>query len=201
MFFANYCLKSFKGHCAACHSNPECYQRIMENGILAGRSAIKKYRPHIIGAALAILLFVAVQCFTTAFNRHTRKERDLENLKGQVRLLEQNKREQTQKRQALAHVKAFIHRAKTLGLERHKWEHYDVNIEERVYFYEAMRILTQTANSESCYFNPISLNIKKVEGLDPTASGPPQASTGSGNDPQGEDLLLSLKGTFVVRKK
>ncbi len=173
----------------------------MENGILAERSAIKKFGPHIIAVGLGILLIVAAQYFTTAFNRHTQNERNLESLDRQVRLLEQNKREQTQKRRTLAHAKKFINRAKAFGLERHKWEHYDVNIEERVYFYEAMRILTQTANSESCYFNPISLNIKKVEGPDPTASGQTQTTTGPENDQQGGDLLLSLKGTFVVRQR
>jgi len=144
---------------------------------------------------------VAAQFFTAAFNRHSQNEQNLESLDRQIRLLEQNKREQAQKRRTLAHAKKFINRAKAFGLERHKWEHYDVNIEESVYFHEAMRILTQTANSESCYFNPISLNIKKGEGADPTVSGQAQTTAGSENDKKGGDLLLSLKGTFVVRQR
>ena len=179
----------------------DCYQRTMENGILAGRSAIKKYQPHITGVALAILLFVAIQFFTTAFNRHTRNARDLENLDGQVSWLEQNKKEQTQKRRTLAHVKKFINRAELFGLERHKWETYDIDIEKQLYLHEARRILTQTANSKSFYFHPILLNIKKIEEPTPMAPGQTRAIAGSGKDQQRGDLLLSLKGTFVVRQR
>ncbi len=144
---------------------------------------------------------MAAQLFTTAFNRHTQNERNLENLDYQVRVLKQNKREQAQKRRTLAYVKKFIDRAKVFGLERQKWEHYDVNIEESLHFYEARRILTQTANSGSCYFKPISLEIKKVEKQ--TSQSPAQAKTNvdKGKDEQRGDVLLSLKGTFVVRQR
>lgn len=144
---------------------------------------------------------MAAQFFTTAFNRHTQNERNLEDVECQVRLLKQNKREQAQKRRALAHVNKFINRAKVFGLERHKWENYDVNIEERLYFHEAKRILTQTANSKSCYFNPISLNIKKVGEPALMTSGQAQANADSGKEQKRGDLLLSLKGTFVVRQR
>ena len=153
------------------------------------------------GAALAILLFVAVQFFINAFNEHSRKERDLEDLDCQVRWFEENRREQAQKRRAMAQVKGFIRRARAFGLERHHWEHYDVNIEERLYFHEAKRILTQTANSESCYFHPISLNIKKIKDPATTNSGQAGTIANSGKDKQQGDLLLSLKGTFVVKQR
>ena len=144
---------------------------------------------------------MAAQFFTSAFNRYTQNERNLENLDCQIRLLKQNKREQAKKRRTLAYVKQFIHRAKVFGLERNKWEHYDVNIEEMLYFHEARRILTQTANSESCYFNPISLEIKKLEKQAPQISGQEKTSADKGKDLQHGDVLLNLKGTFVVRKK
>ena len=153
------------------------------------------------GAALAILLFVAVQFFISAFNEHAQKERDLEDLDCQVRWFEENRREQAQKRRALAQVKEFIHRARTFGLERHHWEHYDVNIEERLYFHEAKRILTQTATSGSCYFHPISLDIKKIKDPATMKSGQAGTTANSGKDKQQGDLLLSLKGTFVVKQR
>ncbi len=125
----------------------------------------------------------------------------MENLERQVRLLEQNKREQAAKRRTLAYVKKFVKRAKASGLEQNKWEHYDVNIEEQMFFHEARNILTQTANSESCYFNPISLSIKKVEGTNPETSEKTQTSADLKRDNQKGDLLLSLKGMFVVRQR
>ncbi len=127
--------------------------------------------------------------------------RNLKNIELQICLLEQNKREQAKNRRIIARVKEFVSQAKALGLEENKWDHYDVSIEEQVYFHDARRILTQTANSRSCYFNPISLDIKRVEEPDQTPSGMAKASPGSESEQEKGDIFLRLKGTFFVRQR
>ncbi len=165
------------------------------------RNAINKFLPYIIAATLAIFLFAAALFFETAFNRYTLNVRNLKSIESQICLLEQNKRELEKNRRILVRVKEFVDQAKVFGLEEGKWDYYDVNIEEQVYFHEARSILTQTANSRSCYFNPISLDIKKVEEPSPTSSQTVKASPGSESEQEKGDILLRLKGTFVVRQR
>jgi hypothetical protein len=87
-------------------------------------------------------------------------------------------------------------------VERDRWAYYDVNIEEPVAFADAEQILGQTANSSSYYFKPIMLHVKANIG--PDAKAPPKrASAVSGDSPDTKtgDVLLTLKGAFVVNRR
>jgi hypothetical protein len=143
---------------------------------------------------------VAAHFFLTAYDRYALNERQLKESVRQVRVLKQRREEQARNRRILVRVKRFVDRARALGVERDKWDYYPVQIDEPVSFPEAQKILSQTINTGSYYFNPSMLNIKK--GTEPApGEKKPSAASGDSPDTKAGDISLNLMGQFVVRQK
>jgi len=120
----------------------------------------------------------------------------------QTRLLTEHQRALAQKQSTLNRIKGFVDRARSAGVKRDGWAYYNVNIEEPVPFAEAEQILRQTANSSSYYFKPIMLHVRA--NIEPDVKAPPKtASAVSGDSPDTRtgDVLLTLKGAFVVNRR
>lgn len=99
-------------------------------------------------------------------------------------------------------VKRFVDRAKALGLEPGRWDRYEVIVEEPLTFQEAQDILDQAVSGASYLFHPISLEARKekVEAAVEAKTG--KANDASGDSPRKEgDLILSLRGAFLVRER
>ena len=172
----------------------------LEDGVLTRRSGIKGYLSHILAVVFAILFFISGHFFLTAYDRYARNERRLEKSVRQVRVLQQHREEQARNRRILARVKRFVDRARALGVEKDKWDYYPVQIDEPVSFPNAQKILSQTINTASYYFNPSMLNIRKSTEPEPGEEKPSAASADSPDTRKG-DIFLNLRGQFVVRQR
>ncbi len=106
------------------------------------------------------------------------------------------------KERILERINNFVDKARSLGLERERWAFYDVNIQEPITFPEVEKILAQTANSSSYYFKPLTLHVKTKIKSDNGAKQkkPPSTSADSPETKEG-DILLTLRGAFVVKQK
>ncbi|MBW2195470.1 MAG: hypothetical protein JRF37_07845 [Deltaproteobacteria bacterium] len=159
-------------------------------------------KPSIIGAGLGIFFFIAAHFFLTAYERCALIQDRLGVSIGQARLLKEHQKERTQKKRNLDRANRFVNRARSLGVEGDNWAYYDVNIEEPVSFAEAEKILRQTANSSSYYFKPVRLHVKTWVGSNTKGRRGKQGATfaDSPETKQG-DILLTLRGSFAVRRK
>ena len=120
----------------------------------------------------------------------------------QVRILRQRQREIEREKDVMLRVSNFITEAVSMGLERDRWACYDVNIEESLSFSETEKILNQVANSSSYYFKPSSLHIKSIADKDKKAKQQKRSSTtADSQDAQKGDLVLTLSGGFLVRRR
>lgn len=85
-------------------------------------------------------------------------------------------------------------------MEKDKWDYYPVQINEPVSFSEAKKILSQTLNTDSYYFKPGALNIRKGTNPEP-GEKEPLKETANSPDAEENDISLNLKGHFVVRQR
>jgi len=145
---------------------------------------------------------ISAYFFLTAYNRYILNREKFKVLTKQIRLLKQQQREMKRKESIMVRVNNLINRARSLGLEKERWAFYDVNIEEPVSFPDAEKILTQTANSSSYYFKPVTLHVKTKTESDEKAKTPKPPST-SADSPETKkgDILLTLRGCFLVKQK
>ena len=155
---------------------------------------------HILAVVFAIFFFVSANLFLTAYDRYARNERQLKESVRQVRMMKQRREERARNRRILVRAKRFVDRARALGMERDKWDYYPVQIDEPVSFPEAQKILSQTINTASYYFNPSILNIRKGTKSEPGEEKPSAASADSPDTKEG-DISLNLRGQFVVRQR
>ncbi|MCD6153128.1 MAG: hypothetical protein J7J07_04370 [Syntrophobacterales bacterium] len=164
---------------------------------------IKTIRHHITTAIVAIFFCISAYSFLTVHNNYALRNEKLKALTGEARLLEHNQGEINRKKVLMNRVGTFVNLAVSSGLEKSKWAFYDVDIEDIFTFPEAERIISQTASTASYYFKPVMLHMKtdmesyKETIKDKTFRG---KSADSKLKRQG-DVLLKLKGTFVVRRK
>jgi hypothetical protein len=152
--------------------------------------------------ALVPFFFLSAYFFLTAYKRYALNQETLRATISQAELLTARQKELARKKGILKRIRGFVHRARSAGVEKDKWAYYDVNIEEPVPFEEAEQILGQTANSSSYYFKPIMLHVKTK--IQPAAKAPSrQASAASGDSSETKtgDILLNLKGSFVVNRQ
>jgi len=91
-------------------------------------------------------------------------------------------------------INNFLHNAKSLGLEQNKWAVYNVDIEDAVTFSQMKTILKQCSNSNSHYFRPVSFHIKSLK-----ATGNYEKVPGKTFENESGDILMTLKGAFVVK--
>jgi len=100
----------------------------------------------------------------------------------------------------MVRVNNFINHARSLGLEKHRWAWYDVNIEEPVSFPEAEKILMQTTNTSSYYFKPVTLHVtKKIESDKKAETKKPPSTSADSPETKKGDILLKLRGAFLVK--
>jgi hypothetical protein len=151
---------------------------------------------------LALFFSLSAYFFLTAHKRYALNQNILREAINQAQLLKAQQKELERKKGILNRIHGFVHRARSAGVEKGKWAYYDVNIEEPVPFEEAEQILGQTANSLSYYFKPITLEVKTQ--IQPDAQGPSTttaAASGDSSETKTGDILLNLKGSFVVNRQ
>lgn len=152
--------------------------------------------------ALALFFSLSACFFLTAYKRYALNQETLHATISQAQLLTAHQKELARKQNTLKRIHGFVDRARSAGVQRDRWAYYDVNIEEPVPFAEAEQILRQTANSSSYYFKPILLHVKA--NTEPDAKAPPKkvsAASGDSPDTKTGDVLLTLKGAFVVKRR
>jgi hypothetical protein len=148
------------------------------------------FRQHMISIVMALLLFTTAHFFLAGYDRYVTVREKVEILTWKAGVLKQQKTDVDRKRRILSRVGNFINKGVSLGLEKNKWAVYDVNIEEPFTFPELEHLLGQCTNSSSYYFKPAKFHVK----LPP--SHPPDSPSNKGGD-----MLLTLKGTFLVRHR
>ncbi len=114
----------------------------------------------------------------------------------------QQQSETKHKKQIFLQVKTFLEQAKSLKLEKENWSVYDINITGPVTFLELSQILNQCTNTTSFYFKPITFHVKSAEKpeKDINKKIPPSKQTDSSETKTG-DILLTLRGAFIVREE
>ncbi|MCP3951662.1 MAG: hypothetical protein GY697_05505 [Desulfobacterales bacterium] len=173
--------------------------------------SIKASKLTISAGLLSIFLCGAVFLFLQAYNRFEVNNGKKEALSVRLKVLQQQKREAERKARILAKLNDFVHRAGSFGLEEGGWDVYEVYINEPVTFAEMEQMLNQCTNSADYYFKPISLYAKtgRYPGAGPAVvadekgAGPKEKMPQTSVDLQGGatgDVLLTLKGAFVVRR-
>lgn len=160
------------------------------------------FRPYIIASAMAIVFCISAHFFLTTYREYALNQEKLRYSTIQPQALREYERKQEKQKRIYEQVSKFIDHAGSLGLEKDEWAYYRVNIEESVSFAEAERILRQTANSESYYFKPIMLHMKtRMESGDAITPSTPGPVAADSFDTEKGDLLLTLKGAFMVKPK
>ena len=152
--------------------------------------------------ALALFFSLSAYFFLTAHKKYALNQETLRATVSQAQLLTAHQKELARKEGILKRIHKFVDGARSAGVEKDKWAYYDVNIEEPVPFEEAEQILGQTANSSSYYFKPITLEIKtKIQPDAKVPSTKAAAASGDSSETKTGDILLNLKGSFVVNRQ
>ncbi|OQY14512.1 MAG: hypothetical protein B6I30_00320 [Desulfobacteraceae bacterium 4572_187] len=160
------------------------------------------FRSNITTGILAVLFFVTVVFSLSAYNRYLAGREKVETLTVRLRLMEEQKIQLERKRRILLRVKKFIDKADALGLEESRWATYEVNIAQGIAFFEMEQIVNQCVNTPSYYFRPVSLHTKiNGESDNNENQGKPDLKTTESLEDQVGDVILTLKGAFVVRHK
>ncbi|MBW2095135.1 MAG: hypothetical protein JRI80_09620 [Deltaproteobacteria bacterium] len=157
---------------------------------------------YILSISLAIIVVVAAFLFFGTYGRAQRLHARLAQADRDLRLLSKQQKEMEAKARILARTRSFVQRAQALGLEKERWDTYEVEIKEPVSFPEAREILSQTGNAGSYYFIPLYIHMTRDPSQMKGVSGPEK--TAQGNDASGlkkGDVFMDLKGTFLVRAR
>lgn len=151
---------------------------------------------------LAVILVVAAFLFFSTYGRFQRLHAGLVQDERALRLLSRQQKEMQAKARILARERSFVQKAQALGLVKERWDTYEVELKEPVSFPEAGEILAQTGSAGSYYFIPfylhMSTNLSRMKGGS-GAEKTPRANNASG--PKKGDVLMDLKGTFLVRAR
>ncbi|MBW1726124.1 MAG: hypothetical protein JRF31_02090 [Deltaproteobacteria bacterium] len=165
-------------------------------------SAIKIFRSCVMTGVLVMLLLIGGRFFLTGYKRYVVNQNKKAVLTRRANLLNQQQSERKQKMHHIFRVNRFVNNAKLLGLEKRRWAVYHVDIQDAVTFTEMKRNLMQCTNSASRYFRPVSFHIKSLKATHNNA--------GIGNKNETSemlfknktgDILMTLKGAFVVREE
>jgi hypothetical protein len=148
---------------------------------------------------LSVGLLLALHVALSAYTRCTLAANRLEALTVRQRLFKQQAAELERSYRIWQKVSDFMETIRLAGLVEQNWAVYDVAIEEPLSYAELGQLLSQCAFAENQYFKPISLQIKSVDALAADETGP--AKKPATADAPKADILLSLKGAFLVRQK
>ncbi len=159
---------------------------------------MKKY---LISGVLIIFFSVSSYFFLNTYHRYALNQERLRVTNREARLVKEYQQEMKRKERILAQVDTFVIRAKAFGIEKNRWAYYNVNIQEAVSFPELDGILTQTVNTSSYYFKSVAFYAKRAlePGSGATAKQPRTISASSPETKKG-DILLTLRGAFVVKQ-
>jgi hypothetical protein len=141
---------------------------------------------------LAIALFFSAHGVWNAGERYIQGRQQWHGALKQADTLKQRHRQLIRRKPDVEKLRRFVEHAEAVGLVKDRWAYYPITIDEAVTFSTAEEVLNQTAPSGAYYFKPSLLHMKKnVEKND--------ADRGD-TDGTGKDILLTLKGSFVVRQ-
>ena len=155
---------------------------------------MKIFRSCIMTGLLAVLFLVTGRYFLSAYRSYVAHKEEKAVLVQKVRWLSQLQSEREQKLHSIMKINNFINNAKALGLEQNKWAVYNVDIQDTVTFAEMKTILKQCSNADSHYFSPVSFHIKSLQ-----ATGDRDKTSGRTFENEAGDILMTLKGAFVVK--
>ena len=159
-------------------------------------------RSPLVTMVLSILFTVAAAFTITAYHDLDGNREKLDALKVRLRVMAHQKKDVEKTQVQLNRLNGFMRKAATLGLEQENWASYDVNIQAPVTFAQMARILNQCVNTPDYYFKPVSLQVKTNVKPDQTGlKGASLPVTDDSFDPDKGDVLLTLKGAFVVRHR
>ena len=151
----------------------------------------------------AIVFLVAAYTLGGSYRAYRSQVWQVETLRTRHNLVAQRQQQLKRQKQIIDSLEGFVGEAARLGLDPDNWETYDVHIQEVVSFSEMKRIVNQCVNTSAYYFKPLSLeakrkvrNPKRLLDHGPDAAG--EEETFGSDD---GDILLSLRGTFVVKQK
>lgn len=157
---------------------------------------------YILSISLAIILVVAAFLFFGSYGRYHQLHARLTRSERELRQLSRHQREIEAKARILEKAKAFVNRARALGLVRERWDRYEVEMKEPVTFVEAGKILSQTGSAGSYYFIPVSLRMtRKLSDKKEARSGLKSEGANTASGDKNGDLFMDLKGTFLVRSR
>lgn len=162
---------------------------------------IKRYHLLMITIILLILFMGAVHFFLDASDRYAEQRERVAALQGRLNFMKQQKAEMERKVSILARVNRFVDKAGSLGLAEERWSFYGVNVQEMVSYEEMAQIVNQCVNSASAYFEPEVLHVRSMDpgsmkaGSDVTPANAPASGEQTG------DVLITLRGKFVVRQE
>lgn len=155
---------------------------------------MKSYRSCIMTGLLVVLCLVTGLYFLTGYKAYVEHQEKKAVLVQKVRWLTQLQSNREQKLQSIMKINNFVNNAKLLGLEENKWAIYNVDIQDTVTFAEMKTILKQCSNTDSHYFSPVSFHIKSLK-----ATGDMDKTSGRTFENKTGDILMTLKGAFVVK--
>ncbi len=151
---------------------------------------------------MAILFGFAVNLYLHSYGRHKSLEQKLDTLTCRLAIMDQQKKELERKTRILTRIRRFVEKAQQVGLEKSKWAFYDVNIEEPVSYTQLDQILGQCVNTESFYFKPAYFHAALLSEKDKQKISHDSSTDSADSHSTGRsDLMLSLKGTFIIKNK
>jgi hypothetical protein len=162
---------------------------------------IKHLRASITAGVLSLLLLAAAHLFLSAYHQHRLDLAQHETLHTRLRMARQQQSETLHRQQVLLQVKAFLDLADALKMDKMNWSVYDIQLEEPVTRSELKQILEQCQNTPSYYFRPTSFHAKTADSPDVLLSQMTKSDMDDGSAAAPGDILLSLKGAFLVREE
>jgi hypothetical protein len=156
----------------------------------------------LLSTILAILVMVSGYFFLKEYGFCLAQTEKLETLNVRLGISKNQLQEATRKQRIFFRVQTFLNHANALGLHEKKWATYNVNIEEPVTFDAFDQILEQCNQTPLFYFNPISLQITTAMDTEQNKNKNPNESNRSALPKEKDgDILINLKGSFIVRDK
>ena len=142
---------------------------------------------------------VAAFFFLKVYNRYLVVQEKIEAKTVRLRLMADQKKEINNKRRIVRQANDFMTESSSYGLEKDRWATHEVSIEQPVYFSDLEQIINQCTSTTSYYFRPLSLHLKAGQEFeDETLEESDDHPTAQSPEIQDGDLLLTLKGQFIV---
>ena len=129
---------------------------------------------------------------------------EAEALTVRSRLMKRQVGELEHKVRILGRVDHFLDLAKDAQLTPDHWSIYDVHIQDAVTFHELSQIIEQCVHHQNVYFRPISfhaaLGQKRQSPENSFNDVEPVPMDDDADEASPADVILALKGTFMVRQ-